>query len=532
MNTQTSESVKQLHDYLAVSQYNQDALPVLPEDRGKIEIFDTTLRDGEQAPGIALSPEDKVRIAYALDDLGVDYIEAGFAVSSAVESETIKTIMDAGMHATVLSLARSVHKDIDAAAETGVKYVHTFIGTSPLHREYKLKMSKEQIIEKAVESVEYARSRGMEVQFSCEDATRTELDYMIEVYKAVVDAGACAINVPDTVGVIVPQGMRYLVGEIAKEVKVPISVHCHNDMGMAVANTLAAVEAGATICQATVNGIGERTGNAALEQVAVNLFANYNVNTIDLQKIGQTSALIQRLTGFPMGLNQPVVGRNAFAHESGIHVHGVMGNSATYEPFRPEMVGVQRHIVIGKHSGAHSVHQRLEALNVSFPEERMGELMETIKATAIGDKEIDDAELIALADHVLYKSSMVEPAVILDGVAVMSGKGVTSTATVNMRINGEARTFAEVGVGPVDASLRAIAEAVNPAITLEEYKLGAINGNSDSLCEVTVMVKNVQGDGFSSVGRAVGLDVVMTSVDAMIAAINRDFARKTTIRNE
>jgi len=236
METQTSDNAREM---LAISPYNQLSLPKLPEGRGPIQIFDTTLRDGEQAPGIALSPDDKFKIAEMLDDFGVDYIEAGFAVSSDIERETIRRIKEAGMHATVLSLARSVQKDVDAAADTGVDYVHTFIGTSPLHRDFKLKMSKEQVIERAVQTVEYARSRGLQVQFSCEDATRTELDYLIEVYKAVVDAGACAINVPDTVGVIVPPGMRYLIGEIAKEIKVPISVHCHNDLGLAVANTIA-----------------------------------------------------------------------------------------------------------------------------------------------------------------------------------------------------------------------------------------------------------------------------------------------------
>lgn len=523
MESQTSDNAREM---LAISPYNQLALPQLPQGRGPIQIFDTSLRDGEQAPGIALNPDEKVKIAQALDDYGVDYIEAGFAVSSDVERETIKRIMDCGMHATVLSLARSVERDIDAAAETGVNYIHTFIGTSPLHREYKLKMSKEQILEKAVSTVEYARSRGLQVQFSCEDATRTELDYMIEVYKAVVDAGACAINVPDTVGVIVPQGMRYLISEIAKEIKVPISVHCHNDMGMAVANTIAAVEAGATICQATINGIGERTGNASLEEVAVNLFANYNIKTVDLSKTGRVCRLVERTTGFPMAFNKPIVGRNAFAHESGIHVHGVMGNSSTYEPFLPELVGVDRHIVIGKHSGEHSVRGRLDALKIDFPEDQMPALMEAIKEAAIGDKEIDDAELLALVDHVLYKSAMGVSAVCLDGVAVLTGKGVTSTATVNMTVDGDKRTVAEVGVGPVDAAMKAIAEAMGGNYTLEEYKLAAINGSASSLCEVTVMVRNHAREGTGlAVGKAVGPDVVQTSIDAMISAINRDYSR-------
>ena len=512
---------------LAISPYNQLALPELPKGRGRIEMFDTTLRDGEQAPGIALSPDDKFRIAEVLDDFGVDYIEAGFAVSSDIERETIKRVMDAGMHATVLSLARSVHKDIDAVVETGVNYVHTFIGTSPLHRDYKLKMTKEQVIEKAVDTVEYARSFGLDVQFSCEDATRTELDYMIEVYKAVVDAGACAINVPDTVGVIVPQGMRYLIGELAKEVKVPISVHCHNDMGLAVANTLAAVESGATIVQATVNGIGERTGNASLEEVAVNLFANYGVETVDLEKIGPVTSFVERTTGFPIAYNKPIVGRNAFAHESGIHVHGVMSKSSTYEPFLPEMVGVSRHIIIGKHSGEHSVAGRLEELGLKVPEDRMPELMAAIKSAAVGEKEIDDRELEALVDHVLSRSTDGSDAVSLDGVAVLTGKGITSTATVNLTVNGERRTVAETGVGPVDAAIKAIAEAVGGDYTLEEYKLAAINGTSQSLCEVTVMVRNPKRAGTGlAVGRAVGPDVVETSIDAMINAINRDFNKQ------
>ncbi len=527
MNSQTSDNARQ-RGMLAISPYNQLALLGLPEGRGPVKIFDTTLRDGEQAPGIALNPDDKFRIAMMLDDFGVDYMEAGFAVSSDIERETIKRVVDAGPHAEVVSLARSVEKDIDAAADTGIKTVHTFIGTSPLHRDYKLKMTKEQVIEKAVSAVEYARSLGLEVQFSCEDATRTELDYMIEVYKAVVDAGACAINVPDTVGVIVPQGMKYLIGEIAKEIKVPISVHNHNDMGMAVANTMAAIEAGATIAQCTVNGIGERTGNASLEEVAINLFANYNIQTVDLSKIGTVCRTVERITGFPMAYNKPIVGRNAFAHESGIHVHGVMNNSSTYEPFLPELVGVDRSIVIGKHSGEHSVRGRLDELGVRVPEDRMSDLMAAIKEAAVGDKEIDDAELRAIADHILYdRPDVVNDAVVLDGVMVFTGKGVTSTATVDIRVNGEKRTVAEIGVGPVDAAIKAIAEAAGGNYTLEEYRLAAITGKSSSLCEVTVMVRNPSRKGTGLVvGKAVGADIVQTSIDAMVVAINRDLTRE------
>ena len=341
--TQTSENAR-LRDMLAVSPYNQLALQPLPH-KDRIQIFDTTLRDGEQAPGIALSSDDKVRIAMALDDLGVDIMEAGFAVSSETERETLKKIVDAGTRCTVCSLSRSVKGDVDAVLETGVDYIHTFIATSDLHMKYKLKMTPDQVVEKAVSTIEYARDHGLRVMFSCEDATRTDLDFMKRICVAAQDAGAEAINLPDTVGVIIPQGMAHIVSEMHKVLKVPISMHCHNDMGLAVANTLAGVEAGAEICQVTINGIGERTGNAALEEVAVNLFANYGAETVDLTKLGPTSKMVERITGFPIAYNKAVVGRNAFAHESGIHVHGVMANSLTYEPFKPEMVGVERHKV-------------------------------------------------------------------------------------------------------------------------------------------------------------------------------------------
>ena len=480
----------------------------------------------ETAPGIALSSDDKVRIAMALDDLGVDIMEAGFAVSSETERETLRKVLDAGTDCTVCSLARSVKGDVDAVMQTGVDYVHTFIATSDLHMKYKLKMTPDQVVEKAVSTIEYAKEHGLRVMFSCEDATRTDLDFMKRICVAAQDAGAEAINLPDTVGVIIPQGMAYIVSEMHKVLKVPISMHCHDDMGLAVANTLAGVEAGAEICQVTMNGIGERTGNAALEEVAVNLFANYGAETVDLTKLGPTSKMVERITGFPIAYNKAIVGRNAFAHESGIHVHGVMANSLTYEPFKPEMVGVERHIVIGKHSGEHSVRGRLDALGVRFPEEHMSELMATIKEIAVGGKEIDDAELVAIAENVLWKKETRVQTAVLEGIAVITGKSVTSTATVTIAINGEKRVKSEIGVGPVDAALKAISEAVNDNITLEEYKLAAVTGGSDSICEATVMIKNVQNDGNLSVGKAVGLDVVQTSVDAMMAAINRDFARQ------
>lgn len=515
-----------LEKMLAISPYNQLALSGVGPIKD-IKIFDTTLRDGEQAPGIALSQEDKVRIALALDDLGVDCIEGGFAASGDVEKEVLSKLMDLNLESNVYSLARTMHPDIDAVIDAGVDHIHTFIATSDLHMKYKLKMTPDEVKAKAIDAVEYAKAHGLEVQFSCEDATRSDLGFMKEILLAVQDAGASSVNIPDTVGVIIPKAMEHLIGELHSVLKIPISVHCHNDMGLAVANTIAAVDAGATICHVCVNGIGERTGNASLEEVVMNLFANYGIQTVDMSKIGSTSKIVERVTGFTLAGNKPIVGRNAFAHESGIHVHGVMNNTATYEPFLPELVGVDRHIVIGKHSGVHSIQGRLEELGVRFPEDHMAELISMVKQIAVGGKVIDDAELLVIVDNILWKSGIAKRTVTLDRLTVLTGKNTTSTATVSVTIGeDEKRTTSEIGVGPVDAAINALKKAVNDNITMEEYKLNAITGKSDSICEVTVMVRNVQNDGNRSVGKAVGLDIVETSVDAMMAAINKDFARK------
>ncbi|MFA7063517.1 MAG: 2-isopropylmalate synthase [Methanomethylophilus sp.] len=529
---QTSESAKKLEEMFAISPYNQLALSGVAPIKD-IKIFDTTLRDGEQAPGIALSPDDKIRIAQALDSLGVDIIEAGFAASSDIEQSILKQLAGMKLNAKVCSLARAMPADIDKAVDSGVDYIHTFIATSDLHMKYKLKMTPEQVKEKAVAAVEYAKSRGVEVQFSCEDATRSNMDFMKEVLLAVQDAGVDSVNIPDTVGVIIPRAMGHMIAELRKVLKVPISVHCHNDMGLAVANTLAAVENGASICHGCMNGIGERTGNAALEEVAVNLFANYGVQTVDLSKIAETSDIVRRVTGFGMAANKPVVGRNAFAHESGIHVHGIMNNTATYEPFLPEVIGAKRHIVIGKLSGSHSVEGKLEELGVKFPAEHMPELMETVKQLSITGKEISDPELVALAENIMWKKQAGNRTVALNELTVVTGRSTTATATVGItKPDGSKIKVAEIGVGPVNAAVNAIRKAVNQNITMEEYRLSAITGGSDAMCEVAVTLKNVQNDEALSFGRAVGPDIVETSVEATMAAINRDFSRVAIRKKE
>lgn len=507
-----------------VSQYNRLALL---DDVDNVTLFDTTLRDGEQTPGIALSMDDKVRLALALDELGVGIMEVGFAASGDAEKETIRKIVDLNTETTVCSLARCSHNDIDAVIDTGAKYVHTFLATSDIHLKYKLKMTREEVMAKAVDSVEYAKSHGMTVQFSCEDATRTDLEFLKAMHIAVQDAGADAINIPDTVGVITPQAMTYLITELKKVTHVPMAVHCHNDLGLAVANSMAAVAAGAKQVHVCVNGLGERSGNAAMEEVAMNIFSNYGIEVIDLSKIGPVSKTFSLATGYPIPANKPIVGRNAFAHESGIHVHGVLNNSSTYEAFLPELVGMDRNIVLGKHSGAHSIKDRFERLKIRFPEELMPELMASIKDLATEGKEVDDIELMALADHIQWKGKYKE-IVSLKEFAVFTGKGVTATATVTVDIDGNENTVSGIGTGPVDAAMKAIRKAVNENISLEEYRLNAITGGSDSLCEVTVMIKDVHNDGRMSVGKAVGLDIVATSVDGLMEAINRDYIRRRT----
>jgi 2-isopropylmalate synthase len=505
------------------SQFNSIALvDTLP---ARVMVFDTTLRDGEQSPGIALSAEDKVRIAQALDELGVDVIEAGFAASSSGEREAIRKIKDLGLKARVCSLARCNVKDIDAAIDCGIDYVHTFIATSDCHLKYKLKMTREEVMARAVESIEHAKSRGVTVEFSCEDATRTDLDFLKRMHVAVQEAGADKINVPDTVGTISPPAMEYLIRELMTVTRVPIAVHCHDDFGLAVANSLAAVRQGAQQVHVTVNGLGERAGNAALEETVMSLLAFYNVETsIDTRKIGPVSKLVSRLTGYPVPGNKAIVGNNAFAHESGIHVHGVLGDPSTYEAFGPELVGVQRNIVIGKHTGAHSVKEKLDEYGMELTDEQIAQVVDKVKKLADAGKEVDDAELVALASHIVGQRQSKK--VKLKEFAVFTGMNTTPTAVVAIEVNGEKKTGTSIGIGPVDAAINAIKSVMGNDITLEEYRLSAITGGSDSLCEVSVRVSKNGGRKYMSVGKAVGTDIVQTSVDSTMEALDHLYCRK------
>ncbi len=527
---QTTEVAFKIPDTgVFVSEYNKQifAATRMPE---RVKILDTTLRDGEQTPNVALSSEDKLKIAQALDELGVDIIEAGFPINSEGEADAVSRIAGAGLRAEICALCRASPGDIDAALACDVDSVHIFLATSKTHLEKKLKITQEEARDKAVASVQYAKDHGLIAEFSCEDGTRTELGFLDVVHKAIQEVGVDRIDIPDTVGVMTPTAMTQFVAEIKKSVRVPLAVHCHDDFGLSVANSLAGILGGAEEIHCTVNGLGERAGNAALEEVVMGLQAFYNVKTnINTRKMAFVSRLVSQLTGVAIQPNKAIVGENAFSHEAGIHVHGVMSECSTYEPMRPEIVGKERKFVIGKHSGVHSVDNKLKEYGLELDKDQMKEVVTRVKKWAESGKKLDDAELLAVAYDVMGQE--VEPAIKLEEFTVFTGLNFTPTATVVLNIDGETRRASETGVGPIDASVSAIKAAVSKNIVLKEYRLEAITGGSNALCEVTVKLGDCEDAQLLSLGKSVGSDIVTTSVDAMIEGLNRLWVRKLSVSN-
>ncbi len=502
-----------------VSEYNKKIFEAtrMPE---RVKILDTTLRDGEQTPNVALSVDDKLKIAQALDELGVDIIEAGFPINSEGEAEAVKRIAGAGLQSEICALCRASKTDIDAAIGADVDSVHIFLATSKVHLEKKLKISKEEAVAKAVEAVKYAKDHGLIAEFSCEDATRTELDFLHEIHRNIEGVGVDRIDIPDTVGVMTPPAMMQFVSEIRKVTKVPLAVHCHDDFGLSVANSLAGVRGGAEEVHVTMNGLGERAGNAALEEVVMALQAFYNISTsINTRKLAFVSRLVSQLTGIQVQPNKAIVGENAFSHEAGIHVHGILSESSTYEPMRPEIVGKERSIVMGKHSGTHAIESRLKEYGLTLDKEQLKELVKRVKKYAESGKKLDDAELFAVAYDILGQET--EPVIKLEEFTAFTGLNFTPTATVVLNIDGEVRRASETGVGPIDASLSAMRSAVSKNIVLKQYRLEAITGGANALCEVTVKLGDTENPGLISLGKSVGSDIVTTSVDATVEALNR-----------
>ena len=487
-----------------------------------IRIFDTTLRDGEQTPGASLTFDDKLEIARQLSLLGVDSIEAGFPASSEGEKKVMKEIAKADLDTEICGLARANRNDIDAAIECDVAAVHVFVPTSPVQMKYAVNLTPEQVAAAAVDSIEYVKKHGLTCEFSPMDATRSDLSFLKKVCQAAENAGMDRLNVPDTVGIMIPRSMAKLVEDLKTVVTVPISVHCHDDFGMAVANSLAAVEAGAAQIHATINGLGERAGNASLEEVVMALHMIYKLKTrVNSRLLYSTSRLVATLTGISVQANKAIVGENAFAHESGIHTRGVTVKPLTFEPIKPEMVGRIRKLVAGKLAGTRGIKAELEEIEIHPTEEQLKEIVQRVKELGDKGKMVTDADLLALTSAVMGEVISEEKIVDLADLAVVTGIKVIPTASVRLLLDGKEYIAAETGVGPVDAVLKAIQRLTNnlEKIRLKEYRLEAITGGSNAVAEVVIKVEDEKGHIVSA--RAAREDIVMASVEAMINGINK-----------
>ncbi|WP_459927569.1 2-isopropylmalate synthase [Desulfosporosinus burensis] len=497
----------------------------------RIEIFDTTLRDGEQSPGVALNADEKLQIAHQLAKLGVNVLEAGFPIASPGDFEGVRRIAQEVRNVSVAALARANAKDIECAWQAlsggASPRIHTFIATSPIHMLYKLQKSPDEVLEQAIEAVRLAKSKVNDIEFSAEDASRSEVDFLAKVFSGVIKAGATVLNIPDTVGYATPEEYAAFIRAVMERTigieKVKVSVHCHNDLGLAVANSLAAVGAGVHQLECTVNGIGERAGNAALEELVMALRTRrdqYSVETsIVTTEIARTSQMVSRLTGMIIQHNKAIVGKNAFAHESGIHQDGVLKERSTYEIMSPSVIGIDvESIVLGKHSGRHAVHQRLTDLGLDLEEDQFEDVFARFKQLADRKRDVTTADLFSLAEVQKEKADQIT----LEYLQVSSGTHLVPTATIGLMYNGERLEDAACGDGPVDAAFKAIDKVLGTRGTLSHYSLQALDGGEDAQGEVAVTVKfgeNLVG------GRGVSTDIIEASVRGYLQAVNRAFVR-------
>lgn len=496
----------------------------------KVNIFDTTLRDGEQSPGVNLNFSEKLEIAKQLERLNVDIIEAGFPAASKGDFSSVKKIAETIKNCSVTGLARSVKSDIDAAWESlkdgAEPRLHVFIATSPIHREHKLKMTKEQVVENAVASIKYAAKKFPIIQWSAEDACRTELPFLAEIVEQAIQAGANVINIPDTVGYITPKEygeiFTYLRENVPSADKVIFSAHCHDDLGMAVANSLSAIEHGAGQIEGALNGIGERAGNAAIEEVAVALHIRndfYKAKTrLRLSEINRTSSLVSKLTGMVVPANKAIVGRNAYAHESGIHQDGVLKEKTTYEIISPELVGYQPDsMVLGKHSGRHAFKTRLEELGFAVTDDEVKKLFKTFKDLADRKKEMTDEDLVAivLEERLAGEEQFYD----LNSIQVQYGTDQVSTATVSLKgCQNEEIQEASVGSGSIEALYNTLERCIDSKIDLLDFRIQSVGKGRDALAQV--YVKLSFKDVVTS-GRGLAQDVLEASAKAYLNAVNR-----------
>ncbi len=505
-------------------------------DDSRILIFDTTLRDGEQSPGASMNQAEKVEVARALAALGVDVIEAGFPIASQGDFESVRAIAAEVTGATVCGLARCNERDIDRAWEA-LKFaqksrIHVFLATSAIHREHKLKMSKAQIIDRAVLSVKRAKGYCEDVEFSPEDAARTEIDFLREVVEAAIDAGATTVNIPDTVGYATPSQYARVISTLKESVpnihKAVISVHCHDDLGLAVANSLAGCEAGARQVECTINGIGERAGNAAVEEIVMALKTRHDyyglTTNIKTERLYPLSRMVSTITGLAVQRNKAIVGRNAFAHESGIHQDGMLKERSTYEIMRPEEVGVPKNdLVLGKHSGRHALRDRVEELGYHLNEVQLKTVFDDFKTLADKKKEVYDDDLIVLIEKHLDDVPTPWSLISLHTVA---GTSVLPTATVAIRRpDGQVVQDAAIGTGPVDAIFKAVERVTGVAANLREFSVRGVTQGKDAQGEVTLELE-VQSDDRSFRGRAASTDIIEASALAYVNAVNAITTRR------
>jgi D-citramalate synthase len=485
----------------------------------KINVLDTTLRDGEQTPGVSLTLNEKLRIADKLDRIRVNVIEAGSAITSNGEKEAIKSIVKEGYNAEIASFARIVKDDVDAALDCDVDSVHLVVPTSDLHIKEKLKKTRNDVFNQAITMVEYCVDHGLIVELSAEDGSRSDIEFLKKIFHAGVDVGVNRICLCDTVGILTPEKAYDFYSNLS-DLTVPFSVHCHNDFGLAVANTIAGIRAGASQFHCTVNGIGERAGNASLEEIVVSLNTLYNDYSTDIQidQLYNTSKLVSRLTGVYLQPNKAIVGENAFAHESGIHADGVIKNASTYEPIMPEILGRKRKFIMGKHIGVKGLKQRLDDLNIKYNKNQCNEIFNKIKYLGDLGKLITDVDLQAIADEVLEIEE--EKKITLKELSIVSGNKVIPTASVKLEINKSDVLIADVGVGPVDAAIGAVKKGISEFanIDLVEYHVDAITGGTDALIDVILKLK-LDDEIISA--RSTQPDIINASVEAYLSGANR-----------
>src|SRR4051794_7807787 len=497
-------------------------------DKDRVIIFDTTLRDGEQCPGATMSFEEKLEVAEMLDNMGVDVIEAGFPITSEGDFQAVSEIARRSKNAVIAGLSRAHPKDIDRCAEA-VKFgkrgrVHTVIATSPLHMRVKLNMTPEQVVELSIANVTRARNHIDDVEWSAEDGTRSEMDFLCRIVEAVIKAGATTVNIPDTVGYTVPEEythfMRTLIERVPNSDKAVFSVHCHNDLGMAVANSLAGVKAGCRQIECTINGIGERAGNTALEEVVMAMRVRNDVlpfwTKIDATMLTRASKLVAAATSFPVQYNKAIVGRNAFAHESGIHQDGMLKNAQTYEIMVPETVGVkQTSLVMGKHSGRHAFVHKLEEMGYHLQSNQLEDAFVRFKALADRKKHIYDEDIEALVDEEIAHA---QDRIKLVSLSVIAGTRGPQRATMKLDIDGK-QTLAECeGNGPVDAVFNCIKEIVPHEVVLELYQVHAVTAGTDAQAEVSVRLAH---DGRAVTAKGADPDTLVASAKAYLGALNK-----------